>query len=78
MRKGFMFIDENIKLDFPMVNPEFKEYIDGMDKAFDEGNQVKFDYYWEAIGAFAKNEYHVGNITSEQMHAVWERYGTGG
>lgn len=77
MKKGWMYIDEEIILDFPM-SEEFEEYIRGLDKAFEDNDESKWNYYWEAIGEFAKNEYHIGNITSEQMHMVWERYGTGG
>ena len=38
MRKGFMYIDEEITLDFPM-DEELKRYIDGMDKAFEENDE---------------------------------------
>lgn len=78
MRKGHMYIDEEIILDFPMVNEEFKEYTEKLDEAFEEDDWMKWNYYWEAIGEFAKNEHAIGNITSEQMHMVWERYGTAG
>lgn len=77
MQKDFMFIDENIVLDFPMPE-ELKEFIDGLDAAFESGNISDWDYYHEVIGEFAKNEHNEGNITSEQMHAIWERYGTAG
>lgn len=77
MRKGFMFIDETIKLDFEMPE-DLKEYIDGMDKAFKENDEMSWDFYHEVIGEFAKNVHNEGLITSEQMHAIWERYGTAG
>lgn len=77
MKKGDMFIDEEIILDFPMTD-EFKEYINGLDKAFEENDSRSWNFYIEVIGEFAKNEYNVGNLTSEQMHMVWERYGTAG
>lgn len=77
MRKGFMFIDETIKLDFEMPE-DLKEYIDGMDKAFEENDEMSWDFYHEVIGEFAKNVHNEGLITSEQMHAIWERYGTAG
>lgn len=77
MRKGFMYIDEDISMDFPMPE-ELREYIDGMDKAFEENDETTWDYYHEVIGEFAKNTHSDGYITSEQMHAIWERYGTAG
>lgn len=77
MRKGFMFIDETIKLDFEMPE-DLREYIDGMDKAFEENDEMSWDFYHEVIGEFAKNVHNEGLITSEQMHAIWERYGTAG
>ena len=77
MRKGFMFIDETIKLDFEMPE-DLKEYIDGMDKAFEENDEMSWDFYHEVIGEFAKNVHNEGLITSEQMHTIWERYGTAG
>ena len=77
MRKGFMFIDETIKLDFEMPE-DLKEYIDGMDKAFEENDEMSWDFYHEVIGEFAENVHNEGLITSEQMHAIWERYGTAG
>ena len=77
MRKGFMFIDETIKLDFE-IPEDLKEYIDGMDKAFEENDEMSWDFYHEVIGEFAKNVHNEGLITSEQMHAIWERYGTAG
>lgn len=77
MRKGFMFIDEEISMDFPMPE-ELREYIEGMDKAFEEDDIESWDYYHEVIGEFAKNTHNEGLITSEQMHAIWERYGTAG
>lgn len=72
-----MFIDKDIKLNFPMTD-EFKKFIVELDKAFDDNDPVKWDYYWEVIGEFAKNEFYEGNLTSEQMQMVWERYGTAG
>ena len=72
-----MFIDETIKLDFEMPE-DLKEYIDGMDKAFEENDEMSWDFYHEVIGEFAKNVHNEGLITSEQMHAIWERYGTAG
>lgn len=77
MKKGFKYIDEEIKLDFPMPE-ELKEYCDGLDKAFEENNDLDWDFYWEAIGSFAKNCCYEGTITGDQMVAIWERYGTGG
>ncbi len=77
MRKGFMYIDETIALNFKMPD-ELQEYIDGMDKAFEENDTETWDYYHEVIGEFAKNTHSEGLITSEQMHAIWERYGTAG
>ena len=77
MRKGFMYIDETISVDFPMPE-ELREYIDGMDKAFEENDEMSWDFYHEVIGEFAKNVHNEGLITSEQMHAIWERYGTAG
>lgn len=77
MKKGFMYINENISMDFPMPE-ELREYIDGMDKAFEENDEDTWDYYHEVIGEFAKNTHSEGYITSEQMHAIWERYGTAG
>lgn len=77
MRKGFMFIDETIKLDFEMPE-DLREYIDGMDKAFEENDEMSWDFYHEVIGEFAKNVHNEGLITSAQMHAIWERYGTAG
>lgn len=77
MRKGFMYIDEEISMDFLMPE-ELREYIDVMDKAFEENNEMDWDYYHEVIGEFAKNCHNEGFITSEQMHAIWERYGTAG
>ena len=77
MRKGFMYIDEEITLDFPM-DEELKRYIDGMDKAFEENDEQSWDFYHEVIGEFAKNEYNRGALTFNQMTAIWERYGTAG
>ena len=77
MKKGFMYIDETIPMDFPMPE-ELREYIDGMDKAFEEDDSATWDYYHEVIGEFAKNTCSEGLITSEQMHKIWERYGTAG
>lgn len=77
MQKGFMYIDETIPMDFPMPE-ELREYIDGMDKAFEENDDVTWDYYHEVIGEFAKNCHNQNKITSKQMHAIWERYGTAG
>lgn len=77
MRKGFMYIDETIPMDFPMPE-ELREYIDGMDKAFEENDSVTWDYYHEVIGEFAKNCCSCGEITEEQREAIWERYGTAG
>lgn len=77
MTKGDMFIDEEITLDFPMTD-EFRRFINGLDKAFEENDKIKWEYYHEVIGEFAKNEHNVGNLTSDQMHMVWERYGTAG
>lgn len=77
MKKGFMYIDEEITLDFPMPT-ELKEYCDGMDAAFERNDQPTWDYYHEVIGSFAKQEYSVGHITFDQMYMIWERYGTAG
>ena len=77
MQKGFMFIDERIPMNFSMPE-ELREYIDGMDKAFEENDIDMWDYYHEVIGEFAKNCHNCNQITSEQMHAIWERYGTAG
>lgn len=72
-----MYIDEEISMDFPMPE-ELREYIDGMDKAFEENDIDSWDYYHEVIGEFAKNMRNMGCISSDQMHAIWERYGTAG
>lgn len=77
MWKGFMYIDEEIPMNFPMPE-ELREYIDGMDKAFEENDTVMWDYYHEVIGEFAKTCRNNNQITSEQMHAIWDRYGTAG
>lgn len=77
MKKGFMFIDENIVLDFPMSD-ELKECVDIMDKAFAENDTGAWDEYYDVIGLDAKTEHACGRITSDQMHAIWERYHTGG
>lgn len=77
MQKGFMYIDETIPMDFDMPE-ELREYIDGMDKAFEENDETSWDYYHEVIGEFAKNTCSEGLITSDQMYKIWERYGTAG
>ena len=77
MQKGFMYIDETITLDFEMPDV-LREYIEGMDKAFEENDTTSWDFYHEAIGSLAKGFYNMGLITSRQMHDVWERYGTAG
>ena len=77
MQKGFMYINENIKLDFEM-REELQHYIDSMDEAFEENDEIKWDYYHEVIGAFAKNEWACGYITTKQRDAIWERYSTAG
>ena len=77
MRKGFMYIDETIKLDFKMPE-ELQEYIDGMDRAFADNDEDTWDYYHEVIGEFAKNTCSEGLITTEQRNKIWERYGTAG
>lgn len=77
MRKGFMYIDETVKLDFDMPE-ELEEYCLGMDKAFEENDTDTWDYYHEVIGEFAKNTCSEGLITSEQRDKIWERYGTAG
>ena len=51
MRKGFMYIDETVKLDFDMPE-ELKGYCLGMDKAFEENDTDTWDYYHEVIGEF--------------------------
>ena len=77
MRKGFMYIDETVELDFDMPE-ELKEYCLGTDKAFEENDTTTWDYYREVIGEFAKNTCSEGYITSEQRDKIWERYGTAG
>lgn len=77
MRKGFMYIDETIELDFDMPE-ELREEIEKLDKAFDENDVNTWDMYHESIGAYAKGLYSMGKITSKQMHKIWERYGTAG
>ena len=72
-----MYIDETIPMDFPMPKG-LREYIDGMDKAFEENDEDTWDYYHEVIGEYAKNCCNQHKITSRQMHAIWERYGTAG
>ena len=72
-----MYIDETIILDFKMPE-ELKEYCDGMDKAFEDNDEIKWDFYHEVIGEFAKTERNQGNITTDQMYKIWERYGTAG
>lgn len=77
MRKGFMVIDEDVPLNFK-VEGELQEWIDGLEKAFADGDTETWDYYHEYIGEFAKNEYSCGNITAEQRDAIWYRYCTAG
>lgn len=77
MQKGFMIIDEDTPLDFK-VPGELQEWIDALEKAFIEGDEVTWDHYHEYIGEFAKNEYSCGNITAEQRDAIWYRYVTAG
>ena len=77
MQKGFMYIDETIKLDFDMPE-ELRKYVDGMDKVFEENDDVAWDYYHEVIGEFAKNTCNEGFITTKQRNMIWERYGTAG
>lgn len=77
MQKGFMSIDESIQMDFDMP-AELREYIEGMDKAFENNDEATWDYYHGVIGKFAKNEYNIGHISATQMYAIWERYGAAG
>lgn len=77
MKKGFMYIDETVTLDFPMPD-ELQRYIDGMDRAFEEDDTDSWDFYHEVIGEFAKNTCNEGYITTEQRNKIWERYGTAG
>lgn len=77
MRKGFMYIDEIISIDFDM-SEELHEYIDGMNKAFEGSAEDACDYYHEVIGEFAKNTCSECLITTDQMYKIWERYGTAG
>lgn len=72
-----MYIDETISMDF-LMPADMREWIDNTDKAFEENDDVTWDYYHELIGVIAKTEHAIGTITSEQMYAVWERYSTGG
>ena len=67
-----MYIDETIPMDFPMPE-ELKEYIEGMDKAFEENDDVTWDYYHEVIGEYAKNLCSAGEITTDQRNAIWEQ-----
>lgn len=42
-----------------------KRFIGSLDSAFEENNLMKWDYYHEVIGEFAKSEHNVGNIASK-------------
>lgn len=77
MQKGFMYIDETIKLDFDMPE-ELQAELTILDKAFEENDVATWDVYYDSIGAYAKGMYSMGKITSEQLHKIWERYGTAG
>lgn len=77
MRKGFMYIDETVVLDFDMPE-ELREYVNELDKAFEVDDEVTWDTYHEVIGEFAKNTCSEGLITTEQRNKIWERYGTAG
>lgn len=77
MQKGFMYIDETVTLDFEMPD-ELKKEIELMEKAFADNDESTWDLYHETIGVFAKGLHSEGKLTSEQMHKIWERYGTAG
>ncbi len=77
MQKGDMVIDETINIDFPMRDI-LKEDVEALEKAFVEDDISTWEIYWDIIGIVAKNEHACGYITSDQMHAIWERYYTGG
>lgn len=76
MQKGSMFIDENISVDFPM-SPILEETVDGLNTAFDSGDELTWATLWEIVGLTAKTEHACGRLTHEQMVRIWERYGTG-
>ena len=72
-----MYLDESIKLDFEIpepLNTEIKE----MDKAYYADDIIKWDYYHESIGTYAKIEHACGRLTHEQLMKIYERYGTAG
>lgn len=77
MRKGFMYIDETITLDFNMPE-ELKEELTILDSAFENEDTATWDMYHESLGEYVKGLYSAGAITSKQMHMIWERYGTAG
>ena len=77
MRKGFMYIDETVKLDFD-VPEELREELNILDMAFENGDTETWDLYHESLGEYVKGLYSAGDITSKQMHMIWERYGTAG
>lgn len=77
MRKGFMYIDEEITLDFPMTQ-WLKESTDNLNIAFETNDYDLWLTEWDIVGVIAKTDHACGYITSEQMHKVWERYGTAG
>lgn len=77
MQKGFMYIDETIQLDFEMPK-ELQDCIKELDTAFEKNDEAMWDTNFESVGVLAKGFYSMGEISSEQMHKIWERYGTAG
>lgn len=76
MQKGSMFIDETVSINFPMSHV-LEETVNGLNAAFNSGDELTWATLWEVVGLTAKTEHACGRLEYEQMVAIWERYGTG-